>query len=308
MTPCTPSLIQPLPFEAWSTSKTTLQLYAQIVGKLQLRYTHLRNHWWNITFRPTSRGMATHVMHEGDVFFEIAFDFVDHLVVVNTNRSSEPGTIALRDGLSVKSFENELFVTLRKMGLENLRISPTPYGQTDALPFAEDETHNRYDQQMVRRWWEATLWTNDVLNEFGLPYVGKQSEPQLFWHSFDLAVGRFSGKPSAAPQSPNLVMREAYSGEVIAFGFWAGDANIPAPTYYTYTSPEPTTLTEMTLRPTTAHWAASGAGHLGLLAYDIVRGADDPRATLLDFFESGFEAGSLASGWATSDLLRVERA
>jgi hypothetical protein len=172
-------------------------------------------------------------------------------------------------------------------------------------PFRRDGEHHRYDGVLVRRWWEAVLWSADVLNEFGVSFVGKQSEPQVFWHSFDLAVGRFSGHRSHAPASDNPVMREAYSGEVIAFGFWAGDANIPAPSYYTYTAPEPSALPSFPLRPEAARWVASGAGHLGILAYDVVREAADPRRTLLDFFASGFEAGSRLSPWDTAELTRA---
>jgi Family of unknown function (DUF5996) len=61
----------------------------------------------------------------------------------------------------------------------------------------------------------------------------------FFWHGFDLAVTRFSGRPSGnASEDP--VTREAYSHEVISFGFWAGDDNnIPDAAYYSYTAPEP---------------------------------------------------------------------
>ena len=36
-----------LPLEAWEPTKTTLHLWAQIVGKVKLAATTPRNHWWN---------------------------------------------------------------------------------------------------------------------------------------------------------------------------------------------------------------------------------------------------------------------
>ena len=285
----------------------TLQLFTQIVGKIQKRYTRLRNHWWNVTYRPTARGIATHLMRAGDLFFDVEFDFIDHRVAIRSNRAREPLTLALRDGLTIAEFYDAIFERFASIGLEP-DIRAHPYGQVDATPFARDHAHHRYDGVLVRRWWEALLWTTDVLDEFAIGYLGKQSEPQVFWHSFDLAVGRFSGRPSAAPKPADPVAREAYSAEVIAFGFWAGDANIPAPSFYTYTAPEPPMLSSFPLRPAAARWGSSGSGHLGVLAYDAVREASDPRATLLDFFASGFEAGTTLAPWDTTDLTRRSEA
>ena len=297
------SLLAPLPYDAWAETKKTLQLYTQVVGKVQLRYTRLRNHWWNITFRPTSRGIATHMMQDGSTFFDIEFDFIDHRLVVRSNRTRQSLGFPLHDGLSVAEFYASLFAIFGTMGLK-LSILPVPYGQEGATPFAEDAANHRYDPTLVRRWWDALLWTTDVMNEFGTSYVGKQSEPQLFWHSFDLAVSRYSGRKTPGPAPASPVMREAYFGEVIAFGFWAGDPNIPAPTYYTYTAPEPASLTSFTLSPASAHWVTSGSGHLGTLPYDVVRESSDPPKTLLEFFESGFEAGTSLAFWDTAALTR----
>ena len=58
-----------------------------------------------------------------------------------------------------------------------------------------------------------------------------ESPVHLFWHSFDLAVTRFSGRPAPAIEADS-VTREAYSQEVISFGFWAGDDSIPDASYY----------------------------------------------------------------------------
>jgi hypothetical protein len=41
---------------------------------------------------------------------------------------------------------------------------------------------------------------------------------------------------------------------------------------------------------------------MALLPYDAVREADDPRATLLAFLQSAYEAGASAAGWDRGEL------
>ena len=69
------------------------------------------------------------------------------------------------------------------------------------------------------------------------------------------------------------------------------------PTYYSYTAPEPDGLRETSLLPDEARWLEYGAGSLAVLSYEAVRTAADPRATLLAFFESAYQAGAGAAGW-----------
>ncbi|MEA2664213.1 MAG: hypothetical protein QOI11_1157, partial [Candidatus Eremiobacteraeota bacterium] len=190
---------------------------------------------------------------------------------------------------------------LRALGIE-ARILAKPYGVPMTTPFAQDEEHRSYDRVMVRRWFDALLWTANVFEEFAGEFAGKQSPAHLFWHSFDLALARFSGRRAGGPPKADPVEREAYSHEVIAFGFWPGDPATPAPTFYTYTAPEPAGLTARPLRPDGAGWYPSGAGHLGALPYDAVRGAADPRAALLEFLHAGYEAGTTSAGWDAASL------
>ena len=74
-----------LPLEAWEATKTTLHLWAQIVGKIKLAVTAPRNHWWNVPLYLDVRGLTTRRLHHGQVSFQIDFDFVDHRLVVQTN-------------------------------------------------------------------------------------------------------------------------------------------------------------------------------------------------------------------------------
>ena len=294
--PATATALPELALESWEATKTTLHLWSQIVGKVRMASTPPRNHWWNVTLYVDVRGLTTRRLHAagGDVF-QIDFDFVDHRLAVRTNRGAE-ASFALVDGLSVAAFDERLHATLAELGVD-VSIRETPFKIPVTTPFTADREHATYDADAVERFWRILDWTDGVFEEFAGRYCGKTSPVHLFWHSFDLAVARFGG--ARAPQRPvaDAVTREAYSHELIAFGFWAGDQNVREPAYYSYTAPEPAGLRERPLEPDVARWLDQGGGSLALLPYEAVRTAADPRATLLAFLESAYQAGAAAAGW-----------
>lgn len=99
------------------------------------------------------------------------------------------------------------------------------------------------------------------------------------------------------PASADPVTVDAYSHEVVAFGFWAGDERqTPYPAFSSYTATEPAGLADRPLEPGAASRQDTGNGHLAVLAYDAVRESGDPRATLPAFYESAYRAGAGAAG------------
>ena len=105
----------------------------------------------------------------------------------------------------------------------------------------------------------------------------------------------------------NMVTREAYSHEVISFGFWFGDDkpnSVAAPAFYSYTAPKPDGLENEPLQPDAAKWTPDGA--MALLMYDDVRKAEKPKEMILDFLESAYETGAKTANWdATGFKLRA---
>jgi hypothetical protein len=236
----------------------------------------------------------------GGATFQIRFDFLDHRVVIETTEGARAG-LELVDGLSVAEFDQRLHLELSELGVD-VAIREKPYGVPMTTPFPDDHQHNSYDADAVARYWRILDWTDGVLERFSGWYCGKTSPVHLFWHSFDLAMTRFSGQRAPAMPDADLVTREAYSHDVVSFGFWAGDANLREPTYYSYTAPEPAQLRERSLTPEAARWAEQGGGSLALLPYEAVRTTADPQRTLLAFLESAYEAGAGAASWNTADL------
>jgi hypothetical protein len=292
--------LPPLPFPDWEPTKETLHLWAQIVGKVKLATAPPRNHWWHVPLYLDVHGLTTRLQHGDDgTPFEIRFDFADHRLVVETPAREE--SFALVDGLSVATFDRELHATLDRLGLD-VTIVERPFGVPMTTPFAEDEEHRSYDAEAVERFWRVLDWSAGVLEEFAGWFCGKQSPVHLFWHSFDLALTRFSGRRAPAQPGADPVSREAYTHEVVSFGFWAGDQNIREPSYYSYTAPEPDGLRDRPLSPASANWTDAGTGSLALFPYEDVRASADPRATLLEFLQSAYEAGADAAGWNRDEL------
>jgi hypothetical protein len=290
-----------LPLEDWEPTNDTLHLWAQIVGKIKMASTAPRNHWWHAALYVDVRGLTTRRMHSADgVTFQIDFDLVEHRLVVRTNRGTVEA-FPLADGLSVARFDEELHGVLRRLRID-VPIREVPFGVPMKTPFPADAEHASYDAGAAERFWRILDWTDSVLEEFAGWYCGKTSPVHLFWHSLDLALTRFSGRAFPGASELDPVNREAYSHDVVSFGFWVGDARVREPTYYAYAAPEPPDLRAQPLRPEQAHWTELGAGSLALLPYESVRTAADPRATLLAFLESGYRAGARGAGWKPEEL------
>jgi hypothetical protein len=286
---------------SWEKTKQTLHLWTQIVGKVRLGSTAPRNHWWHVTLYVDVRGLTTRPMRSpGGVTFQVDFDFVDHRLVVRTGRG-EASSFALEDGLSVATFDESLHSALRKLGID-VEIREAPFGLPMTTPFPVDAHHATYDPAAVERFWRILSWTEGVFDEFASWFCGKQSPVHLFWHSFDLALTRFGGKRAPLRPEADDVTREAYSHELISFGFWPGDERMPEPAYYSYAAPEPPALREQPLRPDAARWIEQFGGALAFLPYDVVRTAGDPRAGLLAFLQAAYVAAATLAGWDRSEL------
>jgi len=296
-------LFPPMPLGAWQDTKATLHRFAQVVGKIRLAASVRRNHWWNVPFHLTGRGITTRPMGQvdGNPIFTIDFDFVDHQLLVATV-DGRAISFPLY-GQSVASFYRN---TLAALGALDVRVDidiPRPFDLPDAArPFAEDTEHAAYDPVQANRYWQVLSQVTLVLEEFAAGFSGKASPVHHFWHTFDVAYTRFSDRHIDQPAEVDAVTREAYSREVISFGFWFGDDTFTQPAFYSYTAPEPTELTAEPLRPESAQWVARKDSHLAVLPYDRARAQTDPRAVVLAFYESAYQAGARHAGW---DIARL---
>src|SRR5918995_4127225 len=247
-------LFPPMPLASWQDTKQTLHRFCQVIGRLRLAASVRRNHWWNVPFNLTGRGITTRPMGQvdGNPIFTIDFDFVDHKLLVATV-DGRAMSVPLY-GQSVASFYRN---TLAALGALDVRVDieiPRPFDLPDAVrPFAEDTEHAAYDPVQVNRYWQVLSQVTLVLEEFAAGFSGKASPVHHFWHTFDIAHTRFSERRIEQPAEVDAVTREAYSREVISFGFWFGDDTFTEPAFYSYTAPEPPELAAEPLRPASAH-------------------------------------------------------
>jgi hypothetical protein len=293
-----------LPLEAWSETCGTLHLWSQIAGKVRLATTPLINHWWNVTFYVTSRGLAAPSNYHGGCSFDMVFDFVDHeLRIISSGGRRE--RLALKP-MTVADFHAEFMQRLRRLGID-VPIWTMPCEIENCVRFEEDRTHAQYDAAYVRRFHQALVQAARVMTDFRARFVGKASPVHFFWGSFDLAVTRFSGRTAPPPKghTPNVAdraMAEAYSHEVSSCGFWPGNGGYGRAAFYVYAYPEPAGYGDARLETPGAFYDRN----LGqfILPYDAVRQAADPDTLLLGFFQETYAAAADLARWDRDALER----
>ena len=285
-----------LPLDEWEATKETLHRYAQVVGKIRMELSFPKNHWWHVTLYVTPGGLTTGPIPHPAGIFDISFNFLNNRLIVTTSGEGE-FSFAL-DDLPVADFYGSLVGGLRSLGIE-VSINTKPFDLDDAHTLEENTYHCVCDRSHVRRYHQILLWVDGVFKEYAGRFNGKQSPVHLFWHSFDLAVARFSGARASLPEDTDRVTREAYSHEVISCGFWVGDENVREPAFYSYTAPEPEGLTDQPLNVEGASWQEGGTA---LLTYEAVRNSDSPKDTLLEFIQSAYEAGAKTADWDVQDF------
>lgn len=285
---------------AWPDTCATLHMWTQIVGKVRLALGPRINHWWGVALYPTARGLTTSPIPYGDGAFEIAFDFLDHRLTIDTSDGRRQ-TIALGPRTVADFFDAFM------RALDTLRIRahvwPMPVEVPGAIRFDQDRVHAAYDADAAHEWWRALLQIDAVLQEFRARFIGKCSPVHFWWGAFDLAVTRFSGRRAPERPGADAITREGYSHEVISAGFWPGSGAITEPAFYAYAAPEPAGFKTARVGPAAAFYSTDFNEFI--LKYDDVRRAASPRDALLEFLQSTYDAGAALGNWNRADLERA---
>jgi hypothetical protein len=288
-----------LPLAEWRDTYATLHMWTQIVGKVRLALTPLVNHWWNVPLHVDARGLTTSSIPYRGGAFEIRFDFVHDVLVLETCEGIVR-TLPL-ESRSVASFHRAFMEMLHDAGID-VRIWNMPVEIPDPIPFDEDDVHATYDAESARRFWRILVTVERVFGQFRSRFIGKCSPVHFFWGSFDLAVTRFSGRRAPERPGADAITREAYSHEVSSVGFWPGSGDIADAAFYSYAAPEPAGFRDRKVLPAQAFYD----GKLGeyILMYEDVRTAQSPSAALLAFCDSTYAAAADLAGWDRGALER----
>lgn len=289
-----------LALEGWRDTYATLHMWMQVVGKICLALTPRANHWWNITFHITSRGLIAPTMDiGGGRSMTMTFDFISHQLVIQCSDGRvEHVDLAPR---TVADFHRALTETLSRMGI-HVRIWTMPVEIPDPIRFEQDTIHHSYDPVAANAFWQVLVAIKPVFERFRCGFIGKCSPVHFFWGSFDLAVTRFSGRRAPERSGADAMTRESYSHEVISHGFWPGSGPIQEPAFYAYAAPEPEGLKTAAIKPVAAYYNTELSEFV--LPYEAVRTAASPADELTSFLESTYAAAADLAGWNRSELER----
>lgn len=291
-----------LSFEEGKETYETIHLWSQILGKIKLESLPWINHSWHVTLHASPSGLTTGNLPAEKKNFQIDLDLVDHRLNILTSKKEER-TFSLLD-LSVAGFYHKLMADLKKLEIE-VEIRKIPNELVDPIAFDEDNIHATYNPKAALAFQRALLEINKVFTSFRAQFIGKSSPVHFYWGSFDLAVGRFTGRkapihPGGIPNLPDRVAREAYSHEISSCGFWPGNESVPFAAFYSYIYPEPSGFSSASIKPQAAYYHKE----LGefILPYSEVQKAEDPEKKLLEFLQSTYEAAADLAKWNRKEL------
>lgn len=283
-----------LTVDSWADTRETLHMWLQIVGKIQLVSTPLVNHWWNVAYTVSARGLRTGLMHSGHHGFDAEFDFVDHRLVLRTT-DGRSRSVAL-EPRTVADFYAATLDAISALRLDCV-IVVSPNEVSPAVPFAEDTEHKAYEAEPVMTYWRQLLAANRVFEQWRAGFAGKDSPVQVFWGSMDLSCVRYSGRAAppfrgaSPPACPSWVMAEAESRENASAGFWAGGSEEGS--FYAYCYPAPAGYSD----------GAVSVGHYDttigewILPYADVRTSEHPERTLLTFLDETYALAADLGHW-----------
>jgi hypothetical protein len=292
----------PLEWEQWKDTAETLHMYMQIVGKARLGLTPIQNHWWNIAFYLTARGLTTSAMPaDRGLSLDIEFDLLSHEVVCRSS-GGEIRKIPLRP-VSVAQFFGDFTKALASLGV-SVKIDTMPVEVANPIRCDIDTVHCSYDSDAVTRFFHTLRIADALLKRFSTDFYGKISPVHFFWGSFDLAVTRFNGKRAPARPGADAVQAEAYSHEVISAGFWPGNGGYGSSAFYAYAAPTPDGLQNTALKGKGGFNKKMGEF---ILDYADARASKDPADTVLEFLEDTYSAAADLAKWDRASLDRQDQ-
>ena len=288
-----------LNWEQWKETADTLHMYMQVIGKTRVALTPVQNHWWNVPFYLTARGLSTSPMPlPAGGLLDIEFDFIAHELIFRSS-SGDIGKIALRPQ-SVAAFYAEYLAAMNGLDI-HLHLDLMPVEVKEPIRFDRDTIHNTYDADSVSRFWRILAAADTLLKRFSTNFYGKISPVHFFWGSMDLAVTRFNDKRAPARPGADAIQAEAYSHECISAGFWPGNGGYGQAAFYCYAAPVPDGLSDAVI---SGHGAFNKELGEFVLNYDEARQTANPGQTILNFLANAYSAAADSAKWDRANLDR----
>ncbi|MFZ0544559.1 MAG: DUF5996 family protein [Candidatus Promineifilaceae bacterium] len=273
----TPKMFPPLPLSEWQATRDSVRGYAQVVGKIRRALTPYQRHWFHVNLRTSALGLTSTPIQIGNITFEMLLDFTGHQLVVSTSRG-DWSEVDL-DGQSAQEFCDEVIHALEDI---SIRVD------IDLEQFSDED--GTYDPDYIEDCWQAFSQVDLVLKEFLGQLRGRKGPVAVWPHHFDMAGLWFSGRlvPGQDPDD------EESADEQMNFGFSTGDEGIPDAYFYITAYPWPDGLEDTPL-PEPAKWHSQGWNGAVMMYADLIA-TDNPRETLLKFFQTVQSAGAERMG------------
>ena len=291
----------PLEWEQWKDTAETLHMYMQIVGKTRLALTPIQNHWWNIAFYLTARGLTTSAM-PADRGMCSTSNSIFCLTKWSAAQATERSARSRSGPFRWRSFLRSSPRRWPSLGV-SVKIDPMPVEVANPIRCDVDTVHCSYDSDAVTRFCHTLRIADTLLKRFSTNFYGKISPVHFFWGSFDLAVTRFNGKRAPARPGADAVQAEAYSHEVISAGFWPGNGGYGRAAFYAYAAPAPDGLQNTVLKGKGGFNPKMGEF---ILDYADARDSEDPADTVLEFLQDTYSAAADLAKWDRATLDRQD--
>ena len=277
-----------------------LHVQSQVVGKVKLALAARAPEWQQVPLWVNARGLTTGLLPAGGFGLEIAFDFTEHRLRIDTTEGRSEG-FALRP-LPLRAFTAEVMDALDRLGVA-VRINPVTVEMANPVRCDVHEGFDAYDPDVAHRLFEALARIAVVFERFRTGFWGKQTPVSFFWGSFDLATVRYNLVPVPPAEGMDPINRIAMDSEQAAVGFWPGSERYAKAAFFAYTFPKPDGVEHASIAPAAAGWNPQ----LGefILDYEDVRSAEDPEAAILAFAAGTYAAGAERAGWDRALLERT---
>jgi hypothetical protein len=280
-----------LDFEQWGPTKNTLQMCAQMLGKIRLALAPPQPEWLHGCLYLSAHGFSTGPMPVGTRVADAEIDVFRSMIVVRMSDGSD-ATVATGPDRCVADIWADLSAALSKLGI-SLDVWEKPQELTDTTPFSQNRHDCVLDAREAQAFHTVLSSIDGVFEEFRSEFFGRTSI-QFWWGAFDFAVLLFSGKHEVAPDDQGYIMRYDLDAQHLNAGFWPGDATAPA-SFYAYLHPRPDGCETAPIAPSHAGWVEAMGEWM--MPYEAVRSCDDPRKAIRDFLDSVYSAATTLGGW-----------
>lgn len=281
-----------LPYEEWAPTKKTLQMCAQMLGKLRLALAPPQPEWLNACLYLDARGFTTGAMPYKNRVAVAGIDVFDSAITVESS-DGRRAVVPIGAGRCVAEVWEDFGSALADLEVE-AGIWEKPQETEDVTPFSENRHDCVIDPEHAQRFHRLLCTIDGVFEEFRSTFFGRTSI-QYWWGASDFAVLLFSGKHLTPPADRGYIMRYDLDAEHLNAGFWPGDESSPHASFYGYIVPRPPECEAMPMQPEHAGWVESMEEWI--LPYEEVRNHEDPGKSLLAFLHSVYGVAVGVGGW-----------